>query len=69
MLKVEHITIPSSPWGRKPSGKGGVLPKACVEKQWVYLSSAADVYTLEDFWEEAFLLGKRLEELAEPWEE
>lgn len=69
MLKVDHITIPSSPWGRKPSGKGAVLPKACVEKQWVYLSSEPDVYTLEDFWEEALLLRKRLDELAETWEE
>jgi hypothetical protein len=69
LLEVNHISIPSFPWGRRPLGKGAVLPRACALQEWVYLSSEPDVYTLEDFWEEATILRRRLEELAQPWEE
>ncbi len=69
MFKVEHISIPPAPWGRRPLKRQAVVHKASALKDWIYLSSEPDVYTLEDFWEEALLLRKHLEELAEAWGE
>ncbi len=69
VLKVENISIASFSWGRKPMERKVVIPKSCVAREWEYLSCEPDVYTLQDFWEEALLLREGLEELAQSREE
>lgn len=69
MLAVEAISVPPGPWGRRMREGGGVVPRSCAQSNWVYVSSQPAVYTLDDFWEEATVLGSCLEELGESWDE